>query len=521
MRTQAAYDGNLDVSAGGNRLRLDPRLLAPRLRSIPDCDTDRWFNLSALKCRAALQAFITAGSYNDRMGQYDPTNSSSGKRWEAFATSGSARRTNVVECEDDAGAPRQRRATRRTSMRATAARARTATGARLRSESPGACRRSILRACTLYSGNYMNWTYGPTVRSDAARGRQRGRERPARHRQRRQRRPDDVQRVPRLHRRQPGRLRRARDGGHRRRARATCRPTIDALDARGVDAAVGDAVRGRACTIKGGAVDYRQSRQRQRLARTRHPSQYDSPIDIACQKNFIVLLTDGEPTWDDRCRHQDSRTDRRERRQLQQPRRRQLRRRNLSGGLRPVGRRTASTISRSSSTTATSRRETEQQNITTYTVGFTVDLPILADTAQRGGGEYFTADDTATLSGSLQQIVTSILATNTTFTAPTVAVNAFNRTQNLSDLFISVFRPSLARALAGQPEEVPARRDDGADRRRERRSGDRSGHGLLCCRRAGPLVGDRGRRGRRRRRCGQHHPDAAASSTRTSARTTP
>jgi type IV pilus assembly protein PilY1 len=42
----------------------------------------------------------------------------------------------------------------------------------------------------------------------------------------------------------------------------------------------------------------------------------------------------------------------------------------------------------------------------------------------------------------LSSIVTSILTTNTTFTVPTVAVNAFNRTQNLSDLFISVFRPS-------------------------------------------------------------------------------
>ncbi|HET7609072.1 MAG TPA: PilC/PilY family type IV pilus protein, partial [Gammaproteobacteria bacterium] len=83
-----------------------------------------------------------------------------------------------------------------------------------------------------------------------------------------------------------------------------------------------------------------------------------------------------------------------------------------------------------------------QQNILTYTVGFTVDLPLLAQTASRGGGSYYTANDAASLSTALQQIVTSILSSNTTFTAPTVAVNAFNRTQNLSDLFISVFRPS-------------------------------------------------------------------------------
>ena len=67
---------------------------------------------------------------------------------------------------------------------------------------------------------------------------------------------------------------------------------------------------------------------------------------------------------------------------------------------------------------------------------------MLDDTAERGDGRYYTADDTATLANALTSIVTTILSEDTTFTAPTVAVNAFNRTQNLSDLFISVFRPS-------------------------------------------------------------------------------
>src|SRR5881227_3020855 len=40
-------------------------------------------------------------------------------------------------------------------------------------------------------------------------------------------------------------------------------------------------------------------------------------------------------------------------------------------------------------------------------------------------------------------IVSNILKTSSTFTAPTVSVNAFNRTQTLSDLYVSVFQPSL------------------------------------------------------------------------------
>ena len=38
------------------------------------------------------------------------------------------------------------------------------------------------------------------------------------------------------------------------------------------------------------------------VAASREPSDsslYDSPIDYNCQKNFIVYLTDGEPTRDD------------------------------------------------------------------------------------------------------------------------------------------------------------------------------------------------------------------------------
>ena len=42
----------------------------------------------------------------------------------------------------------------------------------------------------------------------------------------------------------------------------------------------------------------------------------------------------------------------------------------------------------------------------------------------------------------LTSITRDILSFNTSFTAPAVSVNAFNRTQNLNDLYITVFRPS-------------------------------------------------------------------------------
>ena len=40
----------------------------------------------------------------------------------------------------------------------------------------------------------------------------------------------------------------------------------------------------------------------------------------------------------------------------------------------------------------------------------------------------------------MTEIVTDIFDRDISFTAPAVAVNAFNRTQHLNDLYVSVFR---------------------------------------------------------------------------------
>ncbi|MCF7983966.1 MAG: hypothetical protein K9L70_06145 [Thiohalocapsa sp.] len=77
----------------------------------------------------------------------------------------------------------------------------------------------------------------------------------------------------------------------------------------------------------------------------------------------------------------------------------------------------------------------------TFTVGFDIDQTLLSDTARRGGGKYFTADDATELNAAFQKTVNEILSSNTNFAAPAVAVDAFNRTRSLDDLFYSMFRP--------------------------------------------------------------------------------
>ena len=88
----------------------------------------------------------------------------------------------------------------------------------------------------------------------------------------------------------------------------------------------------------------------------------------------------------------------------------------------------------------TSIRVTDNdQLVVTHTIGFTVDLPILRDTAQNSGGEYFLADDVESLTKTLLDIIANINDRSLSFSAPAVSVNTFNRTQNLNDLYITMF----------------------------------------------------------------------------------
>ncbi len=57
------------------------------------------------------------------------------------------------------------------------------------------------------------------------------------------------------------------------------------------------------------------------------------------------------------------------------------------------------------------------------------------------GGDYYLAENVETLTTVLTRIIESIVDKGLSFSAPAVAVNAFNRTQNINDLYISTFLP--------------------------------------------------------------------------------
>jgi type IV pilus assembly protein PilY1 len=157
---------------------------------------------------------------------------------------------------------------------------------------------------------------------------------------------------------------------------------------------------------------------------------YNSPITAACQKNFIVLLTDGEP-------NNDSDADAK------------------IAGLPDFAQTLGQAQCDGTGDGACLDDMAEYlfkhdinpnlpgiQNVVVSTIGFTVDAQILADTARRGGGQYFLADDTASLSAVLTELVRGVIERTASFSSPLVSVNVFNRTQTVDDAFISLFQPS-------------------------------------------------------------------------------
>jgi type IV pilus assembly protein PilY1 len=175
-------------------------------------------------------------------------------------------------------------------------------------------------------------------------------------------------------------------------------------------------------------------------------SKYKSPIISECQPNNIVLLTDGEPTYDAYLSGSYSSTDDGASRTVIQSEvgkcsgncLDEVAKHMYDHDMRPTG-------------------LNDKQNIKTYTIGFNLDDPLLKRTAEGdgtqnnigGGGLYFTADDTAQLDSALKDILNDIKSTNTTFVTPGVAVNSFNRLNHRDELYFSVFKPELRPEWSG------------------------------------------------------------------------
>ena len=152
---------------------------------------------------------------------------------------------------------------------------------------------------------------------------------------------------------------------------------------------------------------------------------YNSPIENSCQANYIVLLSDGFPNSMDSVSETE----------IESTLGAQC---SGSGGAKCGNDLAAFLYSQD-------QRDDIQdmQRVKTYTIGFAISgATFLEDMAEEGGGAFYEAQDAASLTTVFQSILAEILEQNTTYTAPSVSVNTFNRLTHREELYFALFRPS-------------------------------------------------------------------------------
>jgi type IV pilus assembly protein PilY1 len=182
---------------------------------------------------------------------------------------------------------------------------------------------------------------------------------------------------------------------------------------------------------------------------------YDSPMDFSCQTTYIVYLTDGLPTMDN---ESDAAIEARAgacpaRIDDPDPS-------HLTSG------RCLETLTKYMHETDLRTDITGNQRVTTYFIGFGEEVAKSASFMNKvaiagGTGHAYTQNDSAGLAATLEEIFTQVQdAADTTFVAPAVSVNAFNRSQNLNELYVSVFSPSKNMHWAGNLKKYRIYKDD-------------------------------------------------------------
>jgi len=170
---------------------------------------------------------------------------------------------------------------------------------------------------------------------------------------------------------------------------------------------------------------------------------YTSPMEERCQKNYIIIMTDGQPTEDqsyrltntnyingDKIGDYDNDGD--------DPGTYDS---NGSDYLDDVAK---YLYENDCNPTLGDGTSFDKQNVVTFTIGFQMNHPLLMDTAGNGGGEYYTATNYSELSEAFYHIMSSIREENAVFVAPVVPISRMNRTYAGDRIYLGFFKPQAS-----------------------------------------------------------------------------
>jgi type IV pilus assembly protein PilY1 len=169
---------------------------------------------------------------------------------------------------------------------------------------------------------------------------------------------------------------------------------------------------------------------------------YTSPMEYRCQKNYIILMTDGAPTMDNDEKLETG----------------SYINGDTIGDYDEDSNSGDSTFDASSDylddvakylydndcnpDLGTGDTSFETQNITTYTIGFQTDLELLEDTAENGGGTYYNVSSISGLSEAFESIISQISEVNTSYVAPVIPVSLMNYAYAGDSLYLGFFAPT-------------------------------------------------------------------------------
>jgi len=177
--------------------------------------------------------------------------------------------------------------------------------------------------------------------------------------------------------------------------------------------------------------------------------QYTSPMQYRCQKNYIILMTDGASTQDqsskltsgsyingDHIGDYDNDG-------------------NDPGSYSDNGSDYLDDVAKYlyendiNPSLGASGDTFEKQNAIVYTIGFRTDNQLLGQTAYNGGGLYYTANSISGLTAAFKKIMTDIADVNAVFVSPVVPMSQMNRTFAGNSLYVGFFKPQTDGHWAG------------------------------------------------------------------------
>jgi type IV pilus assembly protein PilY1 len=178
-----------------------------------------------------------------------------------------------------------------------------------------------------------------------------------------------------------------------------------------------------------------------------HPGQnYRSPVG-ACQNVHVVLMTDGEPQFDedanDEIEQLTGKTCRAWKNYSDDPTK-IVKKKNCLPEL----------AQHMYENDLDGDEQNGKQRAITYTIGFTTDQPLLDATAKSGGGQYFRADNADELKAAFEGAITAILNYKTSFSSPAIAANQYLRTESRNEAYFGMFQPTLGSNWPGNIKKL-------------------------------------------------------------------